>query len=933
LVKEIEERKQIAEALFLKTSELENFFTVSLDLLCIADKSGNFIRVNKAWENILGFSISELEQRQFLEYVHPDDLSATIAVMTSINEENPVLNFINRYRTKDGNYRVIEWHSSATGNLIYAAARDITERKRAEEFENEMLELSPKLTGVTISEINDAINMALIRIGQFLEADRAFIFEFDISESLISNTYEWCKEGVPEELEQLQYIPSYSIPRTIEILQRHENVVIGSIKGLPESWKAELNLLEPQEIQSLILIPMLVDNAMIGFVGLDSGIDKKIYNQAEINILKVWSSMLASLINNQRKESLLELTRKNYETFFNTIDDFLFVLDVNGHIVHTNSTVNNRLGYSQEELAGQSVIMVRPTERRDEALKVMGELLSGETQVCSIPLMTKSGVQIPVETRVKGGFWNGQPIIFGVSKDISQIKLSEQKFSSAFQANSAMMAISDYETGRYIDVNNAFLETMGYSRDEIIGNTNTGLRLFDVPGLRDKILGDLNNHIPVRKLEIRVRTKDNQIKIGLLSADSIYIGEDRCLLTVTMDITERKNAEDELRKARLEADQANLAKSEFLSRMSHELRTPMNSILGFAQLLEMGQLSAGQKKGVSHIMRSGNHLLNLINEVLDIARIEAGRISLSLEPVKLSSIIPEMIDIIRPLANDKKVIVRVINMPEQQLFIKTDRQRLKQILLNLLNNAIKYNREGGQVFIKTEQILQKDELLPLVRISVTDTGLGISTDDLPKLFNPFERIGAERTQIEGTGLGLAVVKKLIDAMRGKLGVESTLGEGSTFWVEFPGCESQHDILEKSGKLNVLDANLTVKKGKILYVEDNASNIELVEDILSFQHEGIQLFTTIYGKSAVNMAITHKPDLILLDLNLPDIHGSEVLKLLLAEEETRKIPVVIISADAMPQQLEKLLKAGAKYYLTKPLDVPELLKVIDRYIPD
>jgi PAS domain S-box-containing protein len=643
--------------------------------------------------------------------------------------------------------------------------------------------------------------------------------------------------------------------------------------------------------------------------------------------------MLASLINNQRKEGLLELTRKNYETFFNTIDDFLFVMDVNGHIVHTNSTVNNRLGYSQEELIGQSVIMVRPPERRYEALRVMGELLSGETQICSIPLMTKSGDQIPVETKVKGGYWNGQPIIFGVSKDISQIKLSEQKFASAFQANSAMMAISDYETGCYIDVNNAFLETMGYLREEIIGNTNKGLGLLTDSGIGDKILDDLNNHTPVRKIEVRMRTKDGQIKVGLLSADSIYIGEIRCLLTVNIDITERKKAEDELREARLEADRANLAKSEFLSRMSHELRTPMNSILGFAQLLEMGQLSAGQKKGVSHIMRSGKHLLDLINEVLDIARIEAGRLSLSLEPVQLNSIIPEMTDTVRPLTIDKKTIIRILNMPNDRLFVKTDRQRLKQILINLLTNAIKYNISGGQVFIKTEPSPNNELGTSFIRISITDTGLGISKKDLPKLFNPFERIGAEKSQIEGTGLGLAVVKKLMDAMGGNLGVDSTLGEGSTFWIELPACESQQETLEKSGKLNGIDLNVPMKTGKILYVEDNPSNIELVEEILSIQYDGIQLFTTAYGKLAVNLAIAHQPDLILLDLNLPDIHGSEVLKLILAEEKTKHIPVVIISADAMPQQLDRLLKAGAKYYLTKPLDISELLKVVDRYITE
>ncbi len=758
LLQEIEERRQIEEALQEKTQELENFFNVALDLLCIADTSGYFIRVNKAWENLLGYSTAELEHRQFLEFVHPDDIQATLDAMNELSEQNPILNFINRYRTKEGDYRFIEWHSVPVGSFIYAAARDITER------------------------------------------------------------------------------------------------------------------------------------------------------------------MIA--------ETLLEQTRQNYATFFNTIDDFLFVLDSRGIIIDVNETVIVRLGYGPTGLTGKKYDHLYPNDRLAEVVGEMKGMLAGTIELSSVPILTKNGDQIPVETRVKRGHWNGQEVYFIVSKDISKIKLSEQKFSTAFQSNSAMMAISNFENGEYLDINNAFLEVMGYTRQEIIGNTNLGLQLFVDLNLRKRILDTLDAAIPVRKWEIKIRTKDGVEKTGLLSADSIFIGDIRCLLTVNIDISDRIKAEEDLRQARLAAEQANLAKSEFLSRMSLELRTPMNSILGFAQLLEMGELNAGQKKGVTHIMRSGKHLLDLINEVLDISRIEAGRLSLSLEPVDVDGLIGEMLDYIKPQAFDRNIKMKIISSPESKLFVKSDRQRLKQVLLNLLSNAVKYNREGGWIHVETELTDAGYAGKENLRISVSDSGLGISPADLPKLFTPFERIGAEKTETEGTGLGLSVVKKLMEAMGGFMGVSSVVGEGSTFWIELPVIESQIETAINGGDLINIKPDIPANAGTILYIEDNNSNIELVEQLLSVHRPGIKLIADIHGRQAVALARQHKPDIILLDLNLPDIHGSEVLRRLLADEKVKSIPVVIISADATPKQYLKLIREGARKYLTKPLEIAELLKVID-----
>ncbi|MBT6005345.1 MAG: response regulator, partial [Prolixibacteraceae bacterium] len=400
-------------------------------------------------------------------------------------------------------------------------------------------------------------------------------------------------------------------------------------------------------------------------------------------------------------------------------------------------------------------------------------------------------------------------------------------------------------------------------------------------------------------------------------------------------------------------------KSEFLSRMSHELRTPMNSILGFAQLMGMGQLNPPQKRGVDHIMKSGKHLLDLINEVLDLSRIEAGKLKLMNVPVKLSSIITETLDIVQNLASGKNISIGFVQTKVSMYYVLADNQKLKQILINLVNNAIKYNHDGGSVSIECSESLVPGSKLTRnpkpetpnsepetmnsepgtpnpepethIRINIKDTGKGISPESVEKLFTPFQRIGAELSEVEGTGLGLTVAKKLVEAMHGTIGVESTVGVGSTFWVELPQTKSQTEIIEKGENLGKSKTPEKEKKGLVLYIEDNASNIELIEQILETYNPEIVLVTETFGKRAVKHANDYKPDLIFLDLDLPDLHGSKVFERLQADDNVKDIPVVIVSADALTKQIDKLIKQGAKDYLTKPIDVVQFLKVVEEYL--
>ena len=385
----------------------------------------------------------------------------------------------------------------------------------------------------------------------------------------------------------------------------------------------------------------------------------------------------------------------------------------------------------------------------------------------------------------------------------------------------------------------------------------------------------------------------------------------------------------DLETARAVADAANRSKNVFLSRMSHELRTPLNAVLGFAQLLELDDIDNDQREAVEQILKGGNHLLELINEVLDIARIDSGDLALSPEPVLVSDVINETIDLMRPLAAQRSIHLAADRRASCTKYVFADRQRLKQILLNLVSNAIKYNRIGGTVSIACEQ----SEPTRL-RLKVSDTGPGIRPEHLDLLFMPFERLGADRTDIEGTGIGLALSRRLAEAMSGTIDVDSTFGQGSTFAIELPLVEGPIDRYERLGH-DSHPVQLTVapaQRATVLYIEDNLANLNLVQRVFSSRHD-IEIIPALQGRLGIDLARQHHPVLILLDLHLPDLPGDEVLQQLCDDPVTASIPVVILSADATERQQQRLLAAGASAYLTKPLDIRQLLRVVDDFLSE
>jgi signal transduction histidine kinase len=378
-------------------------------------------------------------------------------------------------------------------------------------------------------------------------------------------------------------------------------------------------------------------------------------------------------------------------------------------------------------------------------------------------------------------------------------------------------------------------------------------------------------------------------------------------------------ANTDLQRARQEADRANLAKSEFLSRMSHDLRTPLNAIMGFAQLLDLDALAEDQADSVYHILRGGEHLLSLINEVLDIARIEAGHLTLSLEPVSVADAVEHALDLIRPMAAKRGITVT--SDAARGIYVLADRQRLNQILLNLLSNAVKYNRAGGKASVRAG--VEGEH----VRIDVVDSGAGIPPEKLALMFTPFERLGAEQTGIEGTGLGLTLSRRLAAEMKGTLTVESKVDHGTVFHVTLPRSDGHGAHEPVAPQAVIATATYT---GSVLYIEDNASNVVLMERLLA-RRPGVRMKHAQDGQSGLEMLKGEKPNLVILDLHLSDMPGEEVLRRIWSDPSTRKLPVAVLSADATSGSQRRLRASGAIAYLTKPFDIAEVLRLIDEVV--
>jgi PAS domain S-box-containing protein len=509
-----------------------------------------------------------------------------------------------------------------------------------------------------------------------------------------------------------------------------------------------------------------------------------------------------------------------------------------------------------------------------------------------------------------------------------QLRWTEESFRLMVESVSDYAIVMLDPSGRVVSWNSGAQRIKGYSADEIVGDHFS--RFYS----RE----ENDRGVPQRDLEVvttkgrfevegwRVRKDGSSFWANVVfTAIRDSTGNLRGFAKLTRDLTERMAVEAEMLDAKSVAEKANLAKSDFLSSMSHELRTPLNAILGFAQLLETATPppNPSQKESVAQILQAGWYLMELINEILDLAMIESGRLSWSLEPMSLGDVMLECQTMIEPQAQKRGIRIAFPRM-ESPCFIKADRTRVKQVLINLLSNAIKYNRVGGSVVVECSESAGQR-----VRIEVKDTGAGLAPEKLGQLFQPFNRLGREAGSEEGTGIGLVVTKRLVELMGGSIGAESTVGEGSVFWIELvttPAPQAAPDESQGSPPVEVQSMNDRATR-TLLYVEDNPANLQLVEQIIA-RRPDLRLLSAKNGTLGVQLGRAARPDVILMDINLPGMSGIKAMQILRADTATAHIPVVALSANAIPRDIERGLEAGFFRYLTKPIRVNEFLETLD-----
>ncbi len=525
----------------------------------------------------------------------------------------------------------------------------------------------------------------------------------------------------------------------------------------------------------------------------------------------------------------------------------------------------------------------------------------------------------------------GQPLnMLGVAIDIHERKMAEERlalFRRVFDASSQAIGIAD-STGRMIYMNRAHEEMLGYTGEECLGQP---FAMFHDPADGEQIVAKVQAATQSGKGYgglLPMRRKDGSrftaaVNIGFVMDAH---GQMQYAFNAFSDFSEELGRREELARAKEEAERSSRAKSDFLSSMSHELRTPLNAIIGFSQMLEYdGGLGADQLDNVHEILKAGRHLLELINEVLDLAKIEAGRVDLSLEAVALGPLYEDCRQLIQPLAAQRGIRLDVAVGAEA---VFADRTRLKQVLLNLLSNAVKYNRDGGEIRLTVEAAREARQW----RLVVADTGPGIAADKQQELFQPFNRLGAEYGDIEGTGIGLTISRRLIDMMGGEIGVDSEVGVGSRFWIELPRESAAAAGRAEEGKPGAGGAAAeavgeAAEVHTVLCIDDNPVNLKLIAQILGLRRH-IHLLTAHTSELGIELALTRRPELILLDINMPGLDGYQVLEVFKADTRLKTIPVLAVTANALPRDVERGLAAGFADYLTKPLDVGRFISTID-----
>ncbi|HET7688881.1 MAG TPA: PAS domain S-box protein [Nocardioidaceae bacterium] len=633
----------------------------------------------------------------------------------------------------------------------------------------------------------------------------------------------------------------------------------------------------------------------------------------------------------------VEITAARFAALLDAAPDAMIFVDRTGRIVLVNAQAGTLFGYDRQELVGAEMEVLLPDGLRQRHRGHRADFVrQPEPRPMGSGLLLRArrrdGSTFPVEISLATHELDGESLVIAAVRDVSaqraieaEVRESETRLRQLAEHVDTVFTLRQIEPHRYLYVSPAFVGLTGHDSAELVEDAALLAALVH-PDDRDRVVADYierSNAGLLADCEFRIIRKDEEIRWVRAVSTPVASdhGDPERLVTAMEDITDRVLAAQFLQDAESSARGANAAKNDFLSRMSHELRTPLNAVLGFGQILELRLQGTEHAQAVAHVLRAGRHLLALINEILDTSRIEAGELSVSAEPVPVLAVVDEASLLMKPLAETAEVTLSVAGGPAG-LYVLADRQRLRQIMLNLISNALKYNHPGGSVRLSWAADLDE------VSIAVSDTGRGIAPELHSRLFTAFDRLGAEGSGIEGVGVGLAVTRALTELMNGRIEVQSEVGLGSDFTVILPIAKGM--VSPSPGSTLHPPPHRQPETGRssvMLYIEDNEPNVRVMESVLGLRPQW-RLIHAALGSLGLELARAHLPDLVMLDLHLPDAFGADILAALKSDPATAAIPVVVLSADASPHRIRKLLEDGALRYLTKPLEIDGVIELVD-----
>lgn len=881
--------------------------------------------------------------------IHPEDLQGFFEQNYNSIKSKSMFKWEGRI-FKDGRIRWIRIESKPKiidedNTLWTGIVIDISEKKELEElmgqrkvFERLLLELSSQFVNLTADKFDDILNLSIERVGKFCNIDRTYIFLWNEEPDILTNTHEWCNDGISPQIEYLQALPCSEIPQWMTHLKTFNPINIYDVSKLSEEWKVEKELLEAQDVKSLFVVPIISRQRLIGFVGFDSVRRNREWQDYEVKILKVFADLIYNAFERRNAEINLIESRQMLRNILDTIKVRVFWKDLELNYLGCNQSFAKDAGFeTTEEIVGKNDFMMPWTKEaknyQEDDYKVIN---SGQ------PLLNFEEEQIDARGKKKWLLTSKIPLsdahgdvigMLGTYQDITEqkqadiaLKASEKKYRVLTE--NAFDGIYLLENEQFMYVNQRFCEISGYNEKEILSN---GFSMWQLLTSESKIIVEQRKQARIENKEIpgiyelRIKRQSGELRDIEISTTPLGGMEKVLILGIMRDITERKNNET-LRNEVAIANQTVLFKQNFLANMSHEIRTPLTGVLGMIEILAKTNLDEKQLDYVNTLRLSTENLREIINQILDFSKIEAGQIQLKIRNFSKHNMFENAKKLYSSICR-KDIVLEIYLDPEIPELIEADEYRIGQVINNLLSNAVKFTHQGRICLnAKPEKFLDKENLL--IRVSVSDTGVGIRPETMERLFHPFEQIETEDTRnFDGTGLGLSICKELVKLMGGEIGVESTPGKGSTFWFTFKARKIKNRQIQTdqltSGKIKDVKEPLALR---VLFAEDKAVNQKVVMIILEAMGHKVSV-----AKNGHQVLEIFKPgmfDLILMDIQMPGMDGVTATRAL--KEQYKELPPIVgLSANAFEGDREKYMNHGMDDYLTKPVGSEDFESLISR----